>query len=73
MTKTALEAGIVKAKNARQKRKIEKEKPKVYENTKKTIFIKGGNVSDVLTNVFKDLHGLKVCRTHQSRNILEFY
>lgn len=31
----------------------------MVENTKSTIFIKGGNVSDVITNVFKDLHVLK--------------
>ena len=60
MTKTPVEAGIVRAKNARQKRKVDKMAPKVYENTKSTIFIKGGNVSDILTNVFKDLHVLKV-------------
>ena len=60
MTKSALEAGITRAKNARQKRKLTNEAPKVVENTKSTIFIKGGNVSDVITNVFKDLHVLKV-------------
>ena len=60
MTKSALEAGIARAKNARQKRKLEHEAPKVVENTKSTIFIKGGNVSDVIINVFKDLHVLKV-------------
>ena len=60
MVKTAVEAGVVRAKNARQKRKLENEAPKVFENAKSTIFIKGGNVSDVITSVFKDLHRLKV-------------
>ena len=66
MTKTAVEAGIVRAKNARQKRKLEKAAPKVYENTKSTIFIKGGNVSDIVTSVFKDLHMLKVLIQYMS-------
>ena len=67
MAKTALEAGIVRAKNARQKRKMTHQAPKVVENTKSTIFIKGGNVSDILSNVFTDLHGLKVLRVcHRS-------
>ena len=33
---SAVEAGIVRAKNARQKRKIQKEAPLINENTKKT-------------------------------------
>ena len=59
-SKTAVETGVVRAKNARQKRKLMNEAPKVFENAKSTIFIKGGNVSDVITSVFTDLHRLKV-------------
>ena len=59
MTKSAVEAGIVRAKNARQKRKIQKAAPKVYENTKQTVFIKGGNVSQNITNLMHDLNRLK--------------
>ena len=59
MTKSAVEAGIVRAKNARQKRKIQKAAPKVHENTKQTVFIKGGNVSQNITNLMHDLNRLK--------------
>ena len=58
--KSPVEAGIVRAKNARQKRVIKNQAPKVVENNKSTIFIKGGNVSEAITMVFKDLHALKV-------------
>ena len=57
---SAIEAGIVRAKNARQKRKVEKAAPKVFENTKSTILIKGGNVSQTVTDVMHDLHRIKV-------------
>ena len=52
--------GVVRAKNARQKRKLKKEEPKVFENTKVTVLIKGGNVSNTLTQVMHDFHRLKV-------------
>ena len=62
MTKSAVEAGIVRAKNARQKRKLAKAAPKVFENTKQTVFIKGGNVSQTITSLMHDLNRLKqVC------------
>jgi len=51
--------GVVRAKNARQKRKLKKEEPKVFENTKNTVLIKGGNVSNTLTQVMHDFHRLK--------------
>lgn len=59
MTKSAIEAGIVRAKNARQKRKMQKAAPKVFENTKQTMLVKGGNVSQTLTNIMHDLNRLK--------------
>ena len=52
--------GVVRAKNARQKRKIKREEPKVFENTKRTVLIKGVNVSNTLTQVMHDFHRLKV-------------
>ena len=52
--------GVVRAKNARQKRKLKKEEPKVFENTKVTVLIKGGNVSNTVTQVMHDFHRLKV-------------
>ena len=60
MVQSALKAGIVKSKNARQRRKLENEAPKVFENTKKTILIKGGNVSNTITKITDDLNRLKV-------------
>jgi len=72
-SKTAVESGVVRAKNARQKRKLLNEAPKVFENAKSTIFIKGGNVSDIITNVFTDLHRLKVsCCCIAGRHLLLF-
>jgi len=62
--------GVVRAKNARQKRKLKKEEPKVFENTKVTVLIKGGNVSNTLTQVMHDFHRLKVnpksCEFHKN-------
>jgi len=70
--KSPVEAGIVRAKNARQKRVIKNQAPKVVENNKSTIFIKGGNVSDAITMVFKDLHALKLPNStmYKKKNIV---
>jgi len=69
---SAIEAGIVRAKNARQKRKVEKAAPKVFENTKSTILIKGGNVSQTVTDVMHDLHRIKQpnCVMYKKKNIV---
>ena len=64
MTKSAIESGIVRAKNARQKRKMAKAAPKVFENTKQTVFIKGGNVSKTITELMHDLNRLKTVLTY---------
>jgi len=83
-SKTAVETGVVRAKNARQKRKLLNEAPKVFENAKKTLFIKGGNVSDTITSVFTDLHRLKsphslvfkkknIVRPFEDASSLEFF
>ena len=63
---SAQSMGVVRAKNARQKRKLKKEEPKVFENTKNTVLIKGGNVSNTITQVMHDFHRLKV-RDHEGR------
>ena len=60
MKQSAQTMGVVRAKNARQKRKLKKEEPKVFENTKVTVLIKGGNVSNTITQVMHDFHRLKV-------------
>lgn len=72
MTKSAIEAGIVRAKNARQKRKMQKAAPKVFENTKQTMLVKGGNVSQTLTNLMHDLNRLKQpnCIMYKKKNIV---
>merc|ERR1739838_907281 len=72
MTKSAIEAGIVRAKNARQKRKMQKAAPKVFENTKQTMLVKGGNVSQILTNIMHDLNRLKQpnCIMYKKKNIV---
>ena len=68
MKQTAQQLGVVRAKNARQKRKLQKQAPKVFENTKSTVLIKGGNVSSTVTNIMHDFHRLKV--THQEKKLL---
>lgn len=50
---------IVKAKNQRVKRALEKKEPKVHENTKNAIFIKGGRTSETVTQALKDMCLLK--------------
>jgi len=50
---------IVKPKTQRGKRALEKKEPKIYENTKSTLFFKGGNTSQIVTSVLKELHQLK--------------
>jgi len=48
-----------KPKNQRVKRVLEAREPKIHENDKTTIFIKGGRTSDVVTQALKELHLLK--------------
>lgn len=50
---------VVKPKTQRGKRALEKKEPKIYENTKSTLFFKGGNTSQTVTQVLKELHTLK--------------
>lgn len=50
---------IVKAKNQRVKRELDKRDPKVTENTKTAMFIKGGRTSDTITQTLKEFAMLK--------------
>jgi len=50
---------IVKPKNQRAKRALEKREPKIFENDKTTMFIKGGQTSDLVSQVLKELSILK--------------
>lgn len=49
----------VKAKNARTKRFLKNRESKTVENTKSSLFIRGGNTSTIVTNALKDMHKLK--------------
>ena len=44
-----------KPKNQRAKRALEKREPKIVENDKIAMFIKGGRTSEIITQVLKDL------------------
>ncbi|XP_059153236.1 ribosome production factor 2 homolog [Physella acuta] len=50
---------IVKPKTQLGKRALEKKEPKIVENTKNTLFFKGGNTSQTVTRVLKEWHTLK--------------
>ncbi|KAL5457547.1 hypothetical protein EMCRGX_G034818 [Ephydatia muelleri] len=54
-----MEERIVKPKNQRVKRFLEDRAPKLIENTKKAVFIRGGNTSDVISQALKDFYLLK--------------
>lgn len=44
---------LSKPKTKRGKRHLQEREPKVHENTKKTMFVKGGQTSALITNVLK--------------------
>ncbi|KAK6985733.1 ribosome production factor 2 [Biomphalaria glabrata] len=50
---------IVKPKTQQGRRALEKKEPKIIENTKNTLFFKGGNTSNIVTQVLKEWHLLK--------------
>jgi len=50
---------IVKPKNQRVKRALESRAPKIHENVKSALFVKGGRTSETVTQVLKDLCLLK--------------
>ncbi|XP_005103094.1 ribosome production factor 2 homolog [Aplysia californica] len=50
---------IVKPKTQRGRRALERKEPKIFENSKSTLFFKGGNTSQTVTQVLKEMHTLK--------------
>uniref|UniRef100_UPI00398E755F ribosome production factor 2 homolog isoform X1 n=2 Tax=Pristiophorus japonicus TaxID=55135 RepID=UPI00398E755F len=50
---------VVKPKTKRAKRFLEKRDPKLSENTKNAMLIKGGNTSEIVTRALKDIYSLK--------------
>lgn len=52
-----------KAKNARTKRFLDNRAPKLVENAKTVVMLKGGNTSETVTATLKDLHKLKKPRS----------
>ncbi|XP_074655618.1 ribosome production factor 2 homolog [Tubulanus polymorphus] len=50
---------IVKPSNQRVKRALEKRAPKIIENTKQAMFIKGGHTSEIVTLALKELYSYR--------------
>uniref|UniRef100_A0A914D153 Ribosome production factor 2 homolog n=1 Tax=Acrobeloides nanus TaxID=290746 RepID=A0A914D153_9BILA len=50
---------IIKAKTRRGKKFLENRAPKIIENDKQAIIVKGGKTSETVTNVLKELYQLK--------------
>nr|KAF6319727.1 hypothetical protein mMyoMyo1_008466 [Myotis myotis] len=50
---------IVKPQTKRAKRFLEKREPKLSENIKNAMLIKGGNANSAVTQVLRDVHALK--------------
>jgi len=63
---------IVKPKNQRVKRVLEKREPKIFENDKTAMFIKGGQTSEVVSQTLKELAILKkpLSNIFHRRNIM---
>lgn len=62
-----------KPKNQRVKRALEHREPKLVENAKITMLIRGGNTSEVITEALKELVSLtflSVCITYAMHSIL---
>ncbi|XP_077977046.1 ribosome production factor 2 homolog [Glandiceps talaboti] len=75
---------IVKPKTQRAKRALEKRAPKLIENTKTALFIKGGHTSELITQVLRDMYSLKkpdsvlfkrknILRPFEDQTSLEFF
>ena len=47
--------GYRKAKNQRVKRALVNKEPKIYENDKRAMFIRGGRTTETITQALKDL------------------
>ena len=50
---------VVKPRNQRSKRALQKREPKAIENDKTTIFVRGQKCSETVKNCMKDFHSLK--------------
>ncbi|XP_065057908.1 ribosome production factor 2 homolog [Rhopilema esculentum] len=77
-------AQIVKPKTQRGKRAIEKKEPKILEDIKSAIIIRGGRTSEIVTDVLKNIYILKkpnavmfqrknILRPFEDQNSLEFF
>ncbi|XP_077343236.1 ribosome production factor 2 homolog [Lithobates pipiens] len=62
---------VVKPKTRRAKRFLEQRGPKLNENDKSAMLIKGGNASNTVTQALKDLHALKKpsCVLYKKKNM----
>ncbi|XP_072133715.1 ribosome production factor 2 homolog isoform X1 [Mobula birostris] len=76
--------GVTKPKTKRAKRFLEKRDPKIVENNKNAMLIKGGNTSETVTQALKDIYCLKkpnavlykkknVTRPFEDQTSLEFF
>lgn len=54
-----MEEGIIKPNSQRHRRYLDNRAPKVHENAKKTMFLKGGNSSETVTTMLKEMYMLK--------------
>ncbi|XP_039281625.1 ribosome production factor 2 homolog [Nilaparvata lugens] len=66
---------VVKPTTRRGKRILQNKQPKLIENVKQTLFIKGKSTSDIARNCLKDLHILKkpeAVQLNQKNDILPF-
>lgn len=63
---------IAKPKTKRGKRYLESREPKVVENTKQALFVKGGRTNEIVTTALKELYTIKKPFSHmlQKKNIL---
>ena len=50
-----------KPKTQRGKRFLQDREPKIFENTKRCMFIKGGNTSQTVTQLLKELVSINAC------------
>ena len=54
-----MDQGIVQAKSTRYQRLLKSREPKIHENDKKALLIRGGNTSEVIKGVLKEFYLLK--------------
>ncbi|KAG7460696.1 hypothetical protein MATL_G00201440 [Megalops atlanticus] len=76
--------GVVKPKTKRSKRFLQSREPKLIENVKNAMLIKGGNTSETVTQALKDIYALKkpnavlykkknITRPFEDQTSLEFF